>query len=73
MVSNTGVQAGNSVSHAKNRNRKRFLPNLQPHRIWFPEENRRVTLRVNKKGLRMIDKIGIAAVVAQLRRQGIKV
>ncbi len=65
--------AGNNVSHANNRTRRRFLPNLHTHRIWVESENRWVKLRVSSKGLRIIDKKGIDAVLVDIRKQGVKV
>jgi large subunit ribosomal protein L28 len=65
--------AGNNVSHAKNRTRRRFLPNLHSHRFWVESENRFVKLRVSSKGMRIIDKKGIDAVLAEIRHNGIKV
>ncbi|VAW76661.1 LSU ribosomal protein L28p @ LSU ribosomal protein L28p, zinc-independent [hydrothermal vent metagenome] len=65
--------AGNNVSHANNRTRRRFLPNLQSHRIWVESENRWVKLRVSCKGLRIIDKKGIDAVLVDIRKNGVKV
>jgi len=64
---------GNNVSHAKNRTRRRFLPNLHTHRFWVESENRFVKLRVSSKGLRIIDKLGIDAVLADIRQRGEKV
>ena len=64
---------GNNVSHAKNRTRRRFLPNLHSHRFWVESENRFVKLRVSTKGMRIIDKKGIDAVLADLRARGEKV
>lgn len=65
--------AGNNVSHAKNRTRRRFLPNLQTHRFWIESEKRFVKLRVSTKGLRIIDKAGIEVVLADIRARGEKV
>ena len=65
--------AGNNVSHAKNRSRRRFLPNLQSHRFWVEAENRFVKLRVSTKGMRIIDKKGIDTVLTELRARGEKV
>ena len=65
--------AGNNVSHANNRTRRRFLPNIHSHRFWLESEQRFVRLRVSTKGLRIIDKDGIDKVVADLRARGIKV
>ena len=65
--------AGNNVSHAKNRTRRRFLPNLHAHRFWVEDENRWVKLRVTAKGMRIIDKLGISTVLADIRARGEKV
>ena len=64
---------GNNVSHANNKSRRRFLPNLHNHRFWVESENRFVRLRVSTKGMRIIDKLGIDKVLADLRAQGQKV
>lgn len=64
---------GNNVSHAKNRTKRRFLPNLQTHRFWVESENRFVKLRITTKAMRIIDKKGIDAVLADLRARGEKV
>jgi len=61
---------GNNVSHANNKTRRRFLPNLHTHRFWVVSENRWVKLRVSSKGMRIIDKVGIDAVLADLRARG---
>jgi len=66
-------QSGNNVSHAKNRTRRRFLPNLQKKRFWLAAESRWVRLRISMKGMRIIDKHGIDKVVADLREQGQKI
>ena len=65
--------AGNNVSHAHNKTRRRFLPNLQSHRFWVDSEQRWVRLRVSTKGLRIIDKQGIDAVLKDIRSRGEKV
>lgn len=65
--------SGNNVSHANNRTRRRFLPNLHSRRFWVDSEQRYVRLRVSGKGLRIIDKKGIDIVLADLRNQGQKV
>jgi large subunit ribosomal protein L28 len=65
--------AGNNVSHAKNRTRRRFLPNLHEHRFWVQSENRYVKLKVSAKGMRIVDKRGIDQVLADIRGQGEKV
>ncbi|MCG7532991.1 50S ribosomal protein L28 [Psychrobium sp. MM17-31] len=64
---------GNNVSHAKNHTRRRFLPNLHTHRFWVESENRFVKLRLTTKGMRIIDKKGIDAVLAEMRARGEKV
>jgi large subunit ribosomal protein L28 len=60
-------QSGNNVSHAHNKTRRRFLPNLQYKRFWLESEKRYIRLRVSHKGLRIIDKYGIEKVLANLR------
>jgi large subunit ribosomal protein L28 len=65
--------SGNNVSHAHNKTRRRFLPNLHTHRFWLESEKRFVKLRVSSKGMRIIDKRGIDDVVAELRTQGQKI
>jgi large subunit ribosomal protein L28 len=62
--------SGNNVSHAHNKTRRRFLPNLHSHRFWLESENRFVRLKVSRKGLRTIDKLGVEKVVANLRARG---
>jgi len=61
---------GHNVSHANNKTKRRFLPNLQYRRFWLETENRWVRLRVSNAALRLIDKHGIDAVVADLRARG---
>ena len=65
--------SGHNVSHANNKTKRRFLPNLHYHRFWVESEKRWVRLRVSTKGLRIIDKKGIDAVVSDLRARGEKV
>jgi len=65
-------QSGNNVSHANNKTRRRFLPNLHQHRFWVEAEKRFVKLRVSSKGLRIIDKLGIDTVLADMRSRGEK-
>ena len=65
--------SGNNVSHANNKTRRRFLPNLHTQRFWLEKERRFVKLRVSHKGLRMIDKLGIEQVIAQIRARGEKI
>ena len=71
----TGKQAlrGHHVSHANNKTKRRYLPNLQYRRFWVESEHRWVRLRVSQAGLRTIDKKGIEAVLAELRGRGAKV
>ncbi len=64
--------SGNNVSHANNRTRRRFLPNLHTHKFWVESENRWVKIRLSTKGMRIIDKNGIDAVIADMRKRGIK-
>lgn len=64
---------GNNVSHAHNKTRRRFLPNLHSHRFWVENESRWVKLRVSSKGMRIIDKVGIESVLAGIRARGEKV
>ena len=69
-VTGKGPVTGNNISHANNKTRRRFLPNLQHHRFWVESENRFVRLRVSAKGMRIIDKRGITAVLAEIRKAG---
>ena len=64
---------GNNVSHAHNKTRRRFLPNLHKHRFWVESENRWVSLRVSAKGMRIIDKLGIDQVLSDIRTRGEKI
>ncbi|HEV7715569.1 MAG TPA: 50S ribosomal protein L28 [Steroidobacteraceae bacterium] len=64
---------GNRVSHANNKKRRRFLPNLHNQRFWLEGEKRWVSLRVSANGLRTVEKKGIDVVVAELRLKGVKV
>ncbi|MCG2601009.1 MAG: 50S ribosomal protein L28 [Achromobacter sp.] len=72
-VTGKGPMTGNNVSHANNKTRRRFLPNLQHHRFWVASENRYVSLRLSRKGMRIIDKKGIETVLAEMRARGTKV
>jgi large subunit ribosomal protein L28 len=65
--------SGNNVSHANNKTRRRFLPNIQHHRFWVEEENRFITLKVSTSGMRTIDKRGIKVVIDELRAKGEKI
>ena len=69
-VTGKGPMVGNKVSHANNRTKRRFLPNLQYRRFWLEGENRWVRLRISSAALRLIDKVGIEQVVADLRARG---
>ena len=64
---------GNNVSHAHNKTRRSFQPNLHYRRFWVENENRWVRLRISNKGLRIVDKKGIDSVLAELRSRGTKV
>jgi large subunit ribosomal protein L28 len=64
---------GNTVSHANNRKRRRFLPNLHTQRFWLEEENRWVTLRLSARGLRTVEKHGITKILVDLRARGVRV
>lgn len=64
---------GNNVSHAHNKTKRRFLPNLHTHRFWLETEKRYVKLKVSAKGMRIIDKLGIEKVLENLRAEGKKV
>ncbi|BAN51251.1 MULTISPECIES: 50S ribosomal protein L28 [Pseudomonadaceae] len=72
-VTGKGPVTGNNISHANNKTRRRFLPNLQHHRFWVESEKRFVRLRVSAKGMRVIDKRGIDVVLSELRARGEKV
>ena len=64
---------GNNVSHAQNKNKRRFMPNLRFHRFWVDSENRYVRLRVSSKGMKIIDKKGIDQVLKDVRASGQKI
>ena len=69
-VTGKGPMSGNNVSHAHNKTRRRFLPNLHNHRFWVESEQRFVKLRVSTHGMRIIDKKGIDAVLKDIRARG---
>ncbi|HLR30805.1 MAG TPA: 50S ribosomal protein L28 [Paenalcaligenes sp.] len=69
-VTGKGPRVGNNVSHANNKTKRRFLPNLHNRRFWVESENRWVRMRVSAQGLRLIDKKGIDAVLADMRERG---
>ncbi len=73
MVTGKSPQVGNNVSHAKNRTKRRFNPNLHTHRFWVEAEKRFVKLRLSSKGMRIIDKVGIDQVLSEIRARGTKV
>ena len=72
MVTGKRPITGNNVSHAQNKTKRRFLPNLHSHRFWVESENSYVRLRVSSKGMRIIDKNGIETVLADLRARSVK-
>ena len=72
-VTGIGPLAGNSVSHAHNRTKRRFLPNLQKKRIWVQELNRFVTLKISAKGIKTLNKNGTAEVARLISTKQIKV
>ena len=72
-VTGKSPMSGHRVSHANNKNKRRFLPNLHRRTFYLPDEGRRVVLRVSRAGLRLIDKKGLETVVADLRARGMKI
>lgn len=70
-VTGKGPMTGNRVSHANNKRRRRFLPNLHEHSFWVESERRFISLRISTRGLRTIEKNGIDSVVAKLRAKGV--
>ncbi len=72
-VTGKAPMVGNNVSHANNKTKRRFLPNLQYRRFWVESENRWVRIRLTNAGLRTIDKNGIDAVLADMRASGIDI
>jgi len=73
MVTGKKPVTGNNVSHANNKTRRRFTPNIHTHRFWVESQKRFVKLRVSTKGMRIIDKLGIDAVLTKLKNNGIRV
>jgi large subunit ribosomal protein L28 len=71
-VTGKGPMAGHNVSHSNIKSKRRFLPNLHNHRFWVESENRWVKLKVSAKGLRIIDKKGIDAVLSDIRTRNKK-
>jgi len=72
-VTGRGPATGNKVSHANNKTRRRFLPNIQHHRYWVESENKYVSLKLSARGMRVVDKLGIDAILKKLRAQGEKI
>ena len=72
-ITGKAPMSGNNVSHANNKTKRRFLPNLQERRVFVESENRWISLRVSRAGMRVIDKIGIDAVLVDMRARGEKV
>ncbi|HPR06923.1 MAG TPA: 50S ribosomal protein L28 [Denitromonas sp.] len=72
-VTGKAPMVGNNVSHAQNKSKRRFLPNLQYRKFWSEAENRWIRMRVSSAGLRTIDKKGVDVVVADLRAAGAKI
>jgi large subunit ribosomal protein L28 len=70
IVTGKAPMSGNNVSHAHNKTKRRFLPNLQYRRFWVESENRWIRMRISKAALRTIDKNGIDVVLAELRAKG---
>ena len=69
-VTGKGPMTGNNVSHANNKTKRRWLPNLQYRRFWVESENRWIRLRISNAALRLIDKKGIDVILANLRARG---
>lgn len=72
-VTGKTVMSGNNVSHANNKTKRRYLPNLHERRFWVASENRWIKLKVSANALRTIDKNGIDSVLADLRKRGEKI
>ena len=72
-VTGKGPRTGHHVSHANNKTKRRYLPNLQYRRIWVESENRYVKMRLTSAGLRLLDKKGVDVVLAEMRERGEKV
>ena len=73
LVTGKKPMSGNNVSHANNKTRRRFLPNLQNRRFWVESENRWVRMRLSARAVKLIDKQGIDAILADLRAKGEKI
>ena len=63
------VMTGNNVSHAHNKTRRRFLPNLQKKRVWIPEEGRYITIKATARAFKTLDKKGYAAMMKELKKK----
>ncbi len=72
-VTGKGPISGNNVSHANNKTRRRYLPNLHYRRLWVESEQRWVSLRISSHGLRIIDKVGIDKILKEIRARGERV
>ena len=72
-VTGKAPMTGNNISHANNKTKRRFLPNLQRRRFWVESENRWVSMRLTNAALRTIDKNGIDAVLSEMRARGNKI
>ena len=72
-VTGKGPRSGHHVSHANNKTKRRYLPNLQYRRIWVESENRYVKMRLTSAGLRLLDKKGVEVVIAEMRERGEKI
>ncbi|MDA7690925.1 50S ribosomal protein L28 [Methylophilaceae bacterium] len=72
-VTGKKTTTGNNVSHAKNRTRRKFLPNLQNRKIWVESENRWISMKISGAALRTIDKLGIDEILKRMRADGKKV
>lgn len=68
-VTGKGPMVGNNVSHANNKTKRRFIPNLQEHRFWLESQKRYIKLRVSTKGMRIIDKYGVEKVLADIKKR----
>ena len=73
MITGKRPATGNNVSHAMNKTKRRFLPNLHTHRFWVESEDKFIKLKVSTKGMRIIDKRGIDSVLADMRASGTKI
>jgi large subunit ribosomal protein L28 len=71
-LTGVGVLTGNNVSHANNKTRRRFLPNLQKKRIWLPEEKRYITVKVTARAIKTLDKKGYNAMMKELQQKNAK-